>query len=147
VCLADRGGASGTAGIAPKPKEGLDKWGPVTMRDWPTNLNKFDLLWSFWLRSIFIQLPWIICFAVLAWFVVSSQGISLNECSVEHPWIRCVCFGAALAIGSHILIVADSRRVEPLRLAAGQTSRQTSRPLCSECCMGLQLLGLGHASH
>lgn len=73
--------------------------GPVMMRDWPTKLNRFDRLWSVWLRSMFIQLPWIICFILLGWFVMSSQGISLTEYPVEHPWIRYVCFGAVLSIG------------------------------------------------
>ena len=99
--------------------------GPVMMRDWPTKLNRFDRLWSVWLRSMFIQLPWIICFILLGWFVMSSQGISLTEYPVEHPWIRYVCFGAVLSIGWLILHRAHCLRVDPVRLAAGRHPAKT----------------------
>ena len=91
--------------------------------NWRTMLDRFDLLWSLWLRSIFIHLPWIICFVLmLGWFAMSPQGISLTEYPVEYPWIRYVYFGAVVAIGYLTLLMTHGLRVDVLRAAAGKPS-------------------------
>jgi|GEM_PF-3671408 len=85
----------------------------------PWQFGKFDLRLRLWLRSIFVHSPWIICFGILLWFLMSSQGISLMEYPVEHPWIRFVCFGVVLAVAVAIFQMVDGLHVEVAWLRVG----------------------------
>lgn len=80
--------------------------------------RKYDEWVGLWLRSwlwsIFLHLPWIICFGAFWLFIKSPQGLSLREYPVEHMWAGYACLSIVLLVGFaifYMIHIAESRRI------------------------------------